>query len=158
MRSSFWWRWRWIRDPPLGSFGSRKTRLRPSLPSPLVPLRFHRLLPVRFRIALAHQDGGGIARYVPDQALFLRCGDYRLMQLLRQLSPGEFGEGAGKLRLMRQRSRRGPAAELPQGFIDAQARDQVARGRKIQNGFGHESGGQSGAVLRGPAGDGAPRR
>src|ERR1700679_3728150 len=45
---------------------------------------------------------------------------------------GEFGEGAGEFRLMRQRSDCAPTAVLPQGLIDLQAGDEVAGGRRFR--------------------------
>ena len=82
-----------LRDAALerGCFCSRNTPFGP-LFRPRWFVSVSPLAVVCFRIALAHRDGGGIARYVPDQALFARCRDARLMQLPGQLRLSEFGE------------------------------------------------------------------
>src|SRR5579863_1971735 len=144
-------------------FGSEKAAFGSFLPPSLTSLvfllcllrfllPFGLLLLLGFRISLARSNGGGVARDMTDQALLLRGGDYRLMQLLRQFCLSEFGEGARELRFVRQRLHCGPAAVLPQCLIDSQAAHQIARGRKIQNGFGHEGCRQRGAILSGSTG------
>src|ERR1700732_2829074 len=110
----------------------------------LVLLLLLLLLPLlrRFRKTLPRRNRGRITGNMSDESLVLRGGNHSLMQLLRQLGVGEFGESAREFRLVRQSLYAGPAAEPPQGFIHAQPRDKVACGWKIQNCFRQEGSGQ----------------
>src|ERR1700736_1037972 len=75
------------------------------------------LLLLRFRKTLPRRNRSRITGNMPDQSLVLGGGNHRLMQLLRQLSKGEFGESAREFRLVRQSLKAGPAADPPQSFI-----------------------------------------
>src|SRR5260370_26366458 len=144
-----------------GNFGLGKSTLGACalalLDGPLLGLVLLLLLLFRFRKTLPRWNRGRIPGNMSDESLVLRGGNHRLMQLLRQLGVGEFGESAREFRLVRQSLYAGPAAEPPQRFIHAQPTDQAACGRKIQNGFRQEGSGQSSPILGRAAGGGPPR-
>src|SRR5258708_20349098 len=82
----------------------------------LVLLLLLLLLPLlrRFRKTLPRWNRRRITGNMSDESLVLGGGNHRLMQLLRPLGGGEFGESASEFRLVRQSLYAGPPPQPPQ--------------------------------------------